>query len=164
MYLSILVIILILIVLVVIIWVAYATTPSQQQTLSVSVPFDETYRYIPSLNTHEKFKIDSIKLTVMGSIKKDTETIVLMSQLKDLVREKIVDPYRNCLIMHEANTFTIEENKLKRCPMVKNPTLEHLAIIFFNKLYSLTPHLGCKLNRVTIISNGMKASYSRKFK
>lgn len=177
MYLVILYGILIFVILIIVIWVAYLTSVTYQQTLSITIPFNETYRYVPkmssspsqlasiiNLNKDHKYKIDSIKITITGSIKRDSlkgSTITPASQIKDVIHENIINPYKNCLLIQEANTFIVEENILKRCPMTKNPTVENLCILFFNKLAPLMPKLGAQLISIRIISEGVKASQSR---
>lgn len=147
-----------------VIWIAYSVSAAYQQTLTITIPFDETYRYIPNLNKDHKYKLDSIKITVTGSIKKDSalgSTIVPSSQIKNIVEENIITPYKGCLLVHESNTFTVEENILKRCPIIKNPTVENLSIMFFNKLAPIMPKMGCQLVSIKLESEGVKVSHSR---
>lgn len=171
---------LIIVVIIIVIWVAYSVSAAYQQTLSITVPFDETYRYIPNLNKDHKFKLDSIKVTITGTIKKDSilsSTIVPASHVKQLIHENIISPYKDCLLIHESNTFIIEETILKRnpissndtdldslikrCPIIKQPTLENLSILFFNKLAPIMPKKGCQLVSITLLSEGIKVSHSR---
>jgi hypothetical protein len=162
-FIIILIALLILTVLILIVWVAYSVTAAYQQTLTVLCPFNETYRYIPSLSKKNS-KLDSIKITVTGRIKKKSESgpiITLGSDIKKVVHETILDPYSTCLIMHETNTFTVEEQVLKRHPLSKEPTLENLSIIFFNKLVRLMPKLGCQLVSVSLQSQDLEVSHSR---
>ena len=164
MYLIILCGVLVLLALVVVIWVAYSVSAAYQQTVTLTLPFDETYRYVPNLNKDLKYKIDSIKVVITGSIKKDSlsrGTITLGSRVRELLQETVTTPYTNCLLVQEANTFIIEENILKRCPIVKSPTVENLSIMFFNKLAPLMPKIGAQLVSVSISSCGIKASHSR---
>lgn len=164
MYLVVLCVLLAIAAIVIVVWIAYSVSAAYQQTLIVSIPFDETYRYVPSLNKDHKFKLDTIKVTVTGVLKKDSvsgSTIVPGAKLKDFINENIVSPYKDCLLVHEANTFIVEENVLKRCPIVKSPTLENLSIMFFNKLAPLVPKLGCQLVSVKIVSEGTKVIHSR---
>lgn len=154
----------VLVVLIIIVWIAYAVSAAYQQSLTLTIPFDETYRYVPNLNKEHKFKIDSIKITITGSIKRDSlsgSTIAPGSRIKDLVRENVINPYRNCLIIQEANTFIVDEKVLKRCPIVKSPTLENLSIMFFNKLAPIMPKIGAQLISIKLSSEGMKATHSR---
>jgi len=142
----------------------YAVSASYQQTLVITIPFEDTYRYVPNLNKDHKYKIDSIKITVTGSIKKDSlngSTITPASRLKELVRENIINPYKNCLLIQEANTFIVEENILKRCPLTKNPTVENLSILFFNKLAPIMPKIGAQLVSIKLLSEGVKGGRSR---
>lgn len=164
MYLVILLALLIIVVIVIVIWVAYSVSAAYQQTLTITVPFEETYRYVPNLNKDHKFKLDSINVTITGTIKKDSllgSTIVPGDHVRDLIKENIISPYKDCLLIAEANTFIVEENLLKRCPIVKNPTLENLSIIFFNKLALIMPKIGCQLVSVKLMSEGTKVTHSR---
>lgn len=166
-YLIVLIAVILFIVLIVVVWLAYSVTAAFQQTLTLTVPFDETYRYAPNLNKQHKFKLDSIKVTVTGSIKKDAGfTISPGALIRQLVQENIIDSYKNCLLVHEANTFIVdeqvlEEQVLKRCPITKNPSLENLSIIFFNKLASLMPKIGCQLVSVKLASENLNVTHSR---
>lgn len=164
MYLIILLILLAIIVIIVVVWIAYSVSAAYQQTLTIAMPLEETYRYVPNLNREHKFKLDTIKITVTGSIKKDSlvgATIVPSNRIKEIILENIISPYKDCLLIHEANTFIVEENVLKRCPLVKNPTLENLSVLFFNKLAPIMPHIGCQLVSVRLTSEGTKVTHSR---
>lgn len=164
MYLIILFGLIALLALIIIILTAYSVSAAYQQTLTISIPFEETYRYVPNINKDHKFKLNSIKITVTGSIKKDSQsgsTITPGNRVKEVVRENIISAYSNCLLIHEANTFIVEENILKRCPIVKNPTLENLSIMFFNKLAPIMPKIGCQLVSVHLASEGIKITHSR---
>lgn len=164
MYLLILCGILVIIILAILIWVAYSVSAAYQQTITLTVPFDETYRYVPNLNKDLKYKIDSVKVTITGSLKKDSlsgSTITPGSRIKDVLLENIIIPYKNCLLVQEANTFIVDEKILKRCPIVKSPTVENLSIMFFNKLVPIMPKIGAQLVSVSVSSNGIKASHSR---
>jgi len=164
MYLALLCGILVLVILVILIWVAYCVSAAYQQTITITVPFDETYRYVPNLNKDWKYKIDYVKVTVTGSIKKDSlsgATITPGGRIKEVLRDNITEPYKNCLLVQEANTFIVEENILKRCPIVKSPTVENLSVMFFNKLVPIMPKIGAQLVSVTISSGDVKATQSR---
>lgn len=150
--------------LIIIIWVAYSITAAYQQTLAVQVPFEQTYRYIPNLSRERKFKLDKIKITVTGPVKRDASkhaTIIPAEQIKALIYEQIVSPHKGCLLVHEVNTFIVEENVLKRFPITKAPTLENLSIMFFNKLAPLMPDYGCQLISVKLFSEGITVTHSR---
>lgn len=153
-----------IVVIVIIIWVAYSVSAAYQQTLTVTLPFEDTYRYIPSLNKDHKYKLDSIKVTVTGRIKKDinlSSTIVPGDKVKQVIKDNIIDFYKDSLLIQEAHTFTIEEEVNKRYSISKIPTLENLSIIFFNKLAPLMPKLGCQLISVQLNSEGLKVDHSR---
>ena len=164
MYIIIIFALLVIAVIAIVVWVAYSVSSAYQQTLTITIPFEETYRYIPSLNKDHKFKLDSIKITITGAIKKGStlgSTIVPGAQIRDIIQENIISPYKGCILIHEANTFIVEENILKRCPIIKHPTLENLSVIFFNKLGPIMPKLGCQLISVKLISEGLKVAHSR---
>lgn len=163
-YIIIAFILLALVTIAVVIWVAYSISVTYQQTLTFTIPFENTYRYNPSLNKERKHKLDFIRVTVAGTIKRDSlsgSTIVPGNMVTNMIHENIISPYKDCLLMHEANTFIVEENILKRCPMIKNPTIENLSIIFFNKLAPIMPKLGCQLVSVKLISDGLKVTHAR---
>lgn len=162
-YLIAIICLVLLVVVMIIIWVCYGVYAAKQQTVSLSVPFEESYRYVPHINKDKKYKLDSIKIKVTGSIKRDAQnnsTITLGSRIKQLVRDTVIDPYKNCLIVQEANIFIMEEKVLKRCPMEKNPTVENLSIIFFNKLGPIMSKIGAQLLAVSLRSEGVKATHS----
>lgn len=164
MYLVLIGVVAVLIVIAAIICLGYAVTAASQQTLTLTIPFEDTYRYVPNLNKERKFKLDSIKVTVTGSIKKDALTGATISpagHVRKLLEEAIIEPNKNCLIIHEASTFDVTENSLKRCPIVKTPTLENLSVMFFNKLSPLARHIGCHLVSVKLVSEGTSITHSR---
>ena len=168
MYLAIICFILITII---IILLAYIFTAAYEQTLSLTIPFEETYRYLPDVTTA---KLDSIKITVAGTIKQDKmslATIVHGNRLQDLVKECIINHYKNAILFHEADIFNIDnvcikpedqtENTAKRIPLSKYPSIENLSIIFFNKLGPLLPKIGCQLVSVGISSENLKVTHHR---
>ena len=57
MYLTVLAILLIIIVLATILYVAYHISAAFQQTITITVPFEDTYRYVPNLNRHHHYKV-----------------------------------------------------------------------------------------------------------
>lgn len=161
---KILLIVLVIIVVALIITFIYHRSAAFQQSLTITIPFEETYRYVPNLNRDHKYKIDSIKITVTGAIKRNSSsgaTITPGDKIKDLIDEAIIQPYKNCLIVQEANMFLTDENVLKRCPIVKSPTVENLSIMFFSKLAPLMPKIGAQLISVQLASEGIKATNSR---
>jgi len=152
------------VVIVIVLWIAFSVAARYEQKLSISMAFDETYRYVPNLNRVHKFKLDKIGITITGTMKKDAvseSTIIPGDKLKDFIRDNIIRTYKDSLIIQEANTFIVEENILKKYPIVKNPTLENLSIIFFNKLSPMIEKWGCKLSSVKIESEGNKVTHSR---
>jgi 6-pyruvoyl-tetrahydropterin synthase len=163
-YLIILLALVIVIILALVVWVAYSVTVAYQQTLVTTSRFTDTYRHVPKLHGLKKAQLDSIKVTVTGRIKKSGPSgpiIALGEEIKKIVQEQIITPYSGCLIMYEANTFTVDEHVLKRYSVTKEPTLENLSIIFFNKLAPLMPKLGCQLVSVNLVSEDLEVSHSR---
>lgn len=149
-------------IIVVIIWVAYSVSAAYQQTFTIKVPFEETYRYVPALNEVHKFKLDNIKVTVAGSIRKKTPAIITPGhEITAVIKEQIINPYKSSLLMHETLIFAVQEEKLKRCPLAKHATMENLSIVFFNKLAPLMPDIGCQLVSVQLESEGLKVAHAR---
>src|SRR5438128_1858251 len=155
MYLIILCGVLILTILIIITWIAYTIAVTFQQTLTLTIPFEDTYRYVPNLNRDEKYKLDFIKVKITGALKKDSannSTITPSAKVKNVIYDNIIAPFKNCLLVQEANTFVLHQEllildqnrtcvpnslevcELKRYPIAKSPTAENLSIIFFNKL------------------------------
>lgn len=161
MYGAILAVVVVIIIIIAIIWLAYAVTAAYQQTLTITVPFQNTYRYVPTLNADHKYELNSIKITVTGSIKRNTSSISRSGLIKKLVEDNITQPHTNCVLVHEAQTFAIQEDVLKRSPIIKDPTLENLSVIFFNKLAPLMPNIGCQLVSVKLTSEGNAITHSR---
>src|SRR3989304_9555146 len=172
MYLILLCGLLVLVVLIVIVWIAYCVSAAYQQTLTITIPFENTYRYVPNLNREHKYEINSIKITVAGSIKRSSRvnsTITPSSKIKELIEEYVTIPYKNCLLVQEANTFIVDDSMLniddsivlKRCPVIKNPTVENLSIMFFNKLAPLMPKIGSQLVSVKLSSENVNITHSR---
>lgn len=152
------------IILVIVIWVAYSVTAAYQQTLTITLPFDETYRYVPTLDQERNYKLDYIKVTVTGSIKKEADsmsTIVPSTYIKDLINKTIITPNKDSLLIHESQIFTVQNSTLKRVPMSKNPTIENLSIIYFNKLEKVMPEIGAQLVSVSLVSDQIKVNHSR---
>ena len=156
------IIILIIAIIVAIVWVAYSVSAAYQQTFTVKVPFEETYRYVPSLDLERKFKLGNIKVTVASAIRKKTSTIITPGdKIAETVREHVIEPYKNSLLMQETHTFTVQEENLKRCPLAKHATIENLSIVFFNKLAPLLTDIGCQLVSVQLESEGLKVTHAR---
>ena len=155
------------IIAIIVICVAYYVSAAYQQTLSVSVNFEDTYRYVSNLsdgNGKNKFKIERVEISVTGSVKKDAgrnSTIIPANHVRKAVMETLISHYANCLLVQETDIFVTKENSLKKYPLVITPTLENLSVLFFNKLSDVMPELGCQLASVTLESEGVKVSHSR---
>lgn len=166
-YLAVLCGILVVIILIILLWLAFSLSAAYQQTLTVDVPFVDTFRYIPHLNTEKRYPLDKIKVDVTGTLKKDSDTLSTVtpsSRVHDFIKTQLVNSYENCLLMHESHTFDIADEVLgehKRCPLSVHPTAENLAILFFNKLAPLMPEIGCQLVSVKIVSGTTKVTHSR---
>lgn len=157
------IILLIICVVLLILWIAYSLSAAYQQTLTISIPFDETYRYTPALNRDHKFRLDSIKITITGTIKKDATGAVISpgARVREVIQQHIIDPYRNCVLAHETDIFTLSQDDLTHIPMRKNPTLENLSVLFFSKLAPLMPSIGCQLVSVKVTSENLSVTHSR---
>ena len=159
---------LILIIIAMIVWIAYSLTPSYEQTITLNVPLDNTYRYIPYFNDNKIYKLDKIKIVVTGSLKRRQDivsTIVPSLNIENIIKENIIDVYRNSLLIHEVDSFIIKNdllnNNLKRSPLNLYPTNENLSIMFFNKLAPVLLSNGCQLIKITLSSNNTKISHYR---
>lgn len=154
----------VIIILALVLWIAYSVTVAYKQTLTVECNFNNTYRHVPNLHTNKKSQLNTIKVTVTGRIKKngsDGPIIALGSEIKKIIQEQIVNTYTGCLIVREINTFTVQESTLKRFPITNEPTLENLSILFFHKLSSFMPKLGCQLVSVNLSSDDLEVSHTR---
>ncbi len=112
------------------------------------------------------FKINNIKITVNGKLKKkDTEGMIIKSSiLKKMIEDNIILPYKDSLVIHNIHMFNIQHMGIssKICPITKAATVENLAIIFFNKLSPLISKAHCKLIKVSVSSGDLKGVYAKK--
>lgn len=148
--------------LVIVVWVAYAVSAAYQQTLQVSLSFSDSYRYW----REARYSIDKIDVTVTGTRRNDI--LVDVDSLREVVTRDIVEPYRRCLLIHEPLTFTIDSDtvtvddiKLKRCPIANAPSLENLSVLFFNRLAPSLLGIGAQLASVTLYSDGLVVTQAR---
>ena len=156
------IIIFVLLLVIIVVWIAYSVSAAYQQTFTIKLPFEETYRYVPSLDARNKFKLESIKISVVGSIRKKVSAVITPGdKIAEIVREQVIEPYKHSLLMQETHTFTVQEDVLKRCPLAKHATIENLSIVFFNKLAPLMPNIGCQLVSVELKSEGLKVTHAR---
>lgn len=152
----------VLLTVIIIVWIAYSISAAYQQTFTIKIPFEETYRYVPSLDLQNRFKLDCIKISVTGSIHKKVSALITPGdKIIEIAQQQIIEPYKNSLLMQETHTFTVQEDKLKRCPLAKHATIENLSIVFFNKLAPLMPDIGCQLVSVQLESEGLKVTHAR---
>ena len=135
--------------------IKYNSAATYVTTLTVDIPFEETYRYIPEA----KYKLNNMIIKVVGAL--DKGKIFLAKDLKALFIENITDKYKDSLIMQESQTFKIPETNLKRCPITKDPTVENLSIMFFNKMSPILKKEKISLVSVTLISEDISSSYSK---
>lgn len=146
----------------------YHRTAANQQTISLTIPFDTTYRYVPMLEPEKKFKVDTIKVTITtpGS------SVTPAASIRRMVEDAIIQPYRNCLILQDTHMFTVPEAIthlpsdsdpiiLKRCPMAINPTVENLSIILFRQLAPVMSKIGGHLISIKLQSGEITARNSR---
>ena len=160
MHLKILIGMVVLIILIALLTFIYHRTAAYQQTLTITMPFEDTYRYVPGLDPEKKFKLDRIKVTITGMLKTGAE-ITPGDKVRQILQETIIQPYRNCLIVQDAHVFTTPEQVLKRCPVTKSPTVENLSLLFFNQLASALPKIGGRLASVRVESGDLRASSYR---
>ena len=145
-------------------WIAYSLTPAYQQTLTIDVPFTNTYRCVSTTDgsINSKSQIDHVKVKIAGLMRRNAkQTIIPAENLKHIVIDTLVKPYENSLLINEADIFTVDELKLKKVSLPKKPTLENLSILFFNKLSVLLPKIGGQLVNVSVYSDKLKASNLR---
>ena len=169
MVLVIVLITIVLIILIISVWVAYSITAAYQETLSVTVNFNNTYRYINMGTLTSRYKLDSVKITVTGSIKKNTGLITTGQELKNAINDILVEQYTNTLLVHESDTFNVEssflekddDGTLKRSPLSKTPTLENLTILFFNKLSESIYKLDAQLVSLKLYSEDIEVTRSK---
>ena len=146
--------ILIILVLVVIIIIAYAVTATYQQTITLTIPFPNTYRYVDKV-----YKINTIEITVTGSIKKKTK-MTSTNSVKKIIEEVILKPYEG-LIIQESSLLSMKEQGHQLIPVPKIPTLENLTVLFFKKLAPKMPKIGCQLASIQLESEDLKVTHSR---
>lgn len=160
MYQIIILIVVIIAFLVLLGWFFYSVTSAYQQSLSISIPFNSTYRYIPKFNLQKKYQLDKIKVKVAAPLR-NKSLIISGKALENIVNEHIIQPYMKTLLVQEVNMFSVDDQNLKRCPTVKSPTVENLAVLFFSKLEKFTGKAGCHLISVSVYSDGVKATQTR---
>src|SRR5579862_6556841 len=97
--LYILITILIILIIAIIIWFVYYRTCGHQQTLTLSIPFTNTYRYIPDINKEKRYKLDCLEITITGNIKKDMSLITPQNKIKEIVKNALIDEYDNSLLL-----------------------------------------------------------------
>jgi hypothetical protein len=144
-----------------IVLLSYYLTASYQQKITLTVPFENTYRFT-ELNKTNACRLDTIKITITGKIPKGQSTIIPSRHIEQLIQENIIIPSQNSMFILESDIFSVNtDSLLHRIPMVKDPTLENLSIHFYNKLSPLISKLGCQLMAVRLSSNGIKVIHSR---
>lgn len=149
-----LVLVIILIAIIVVILLAYALSTSYEQTITMSIPFVESYRYLDKL-----YKINTMEITITGKIK-NKKKIVSLEKLKQTIQDVIIEPYQGILIQ-ENELLKLQNIDMKLIPVSKSPTLENLSINIFNKLYPSLKKLGCRLTSVQLVSEDLKIKHSR---
>lgn len=149
--------ILVILIIGIIVWIVYCRAAGHQKTLTLSVPFTETYRFIPEINEKKKYKLDSVEISITGTL------ISHDNKIKDIIKETIVTCYNNTLLLPEKYTMIVDSKllgSLNRQPLAKSPTLENLTVMFFNRLEPLLP-AGSQLISLKLRSEGIKLNYSR---
>ncbi len=172
------IILIVLIVLIaLIVWAAYSFTAAYQQTLSIELPFENSYRYInnptdnnqiqlynidnPNVTTNSPKEILSLKIVVTGSIKSENDMICPSNTIKKFIYDNVIVPYKNNIIVHESQLINNRKYNLKRLPIVKQPTLENISILFFHKLAPIISRMGCQLVSVTIKETDRRITHAR---
>jgi len=157
MYIIILSSIIILIILIITIWIAYSVSAAYQQTLSLNLKFNDTFRYY---NT-TFFKLDSIRVKITGKIN-DKGLITNSTLFNNLLLNEIINHHSNTLITHEYNIFTSPNSIYKKIiGLPIEPSVENLSIYYFNLLEPLIKNIGCQLLSVSVSSNNLTAKDSR---
>ncbi len=171
------IVLIVLIALILIVWAAYSFTAAYQQTLTIEIPFENTYRYINhpidnsanqhcnhdklDITTNNEEEIISMKIIVTGSMKSENDMICPSNTIKQFIYDNVIIPHRNSIIAHESQLINNRKYDLKRVPIVKSPTLENLSILFFHKLAPIMSRMGCQLVSVTIKERDRKVTHAR---
>jgi hypothetical protein len=158
----ILITILILAVIAIIFWVAYSYSAAYQNTLAITLPFQNTLCY--SNGTHRP--ITSFTITLAGNMmNRKSPQIINSLLLQEKIRSKILDDYRDTVIVHEADIFTVSvpNENMKRHPIAKVPTLENLTIMLFKRIEGIISDMrqGAQLVSVELFSDNVKVMRSR---
>lgn len=149
--------------------IAYSFSSTYQQTITITLPFNNTYKYIPNLlsqGNNSKQQLDKITVVVTGSIKKNknninNSVISPSNSIKELLQKNIVDKYENSMLIHETSLFNSpRDDNLRLISIDKQPSLENLLILFFNNINKTTSLIGCKLISVKLTSGETKITHS----
>lgn len=160
-------IILIIVIILLIIWLVYISSVAYRETLTVEVPFQSTYRYVPYLSKNKLHKLETIKIKVAGALKKNINNlgcITLAENVKSIINFNIISIYEESILVQEQNLFIVPDelkNNLKTRTVAVSPTVENMSVLLFNKIEHLMKDIGCKLIKVTIIGNDIRAAHSR---
>lgn len=160
-------IILIIIIILLIIWLVYISSVAYRETLTVEVPFENTYRYVPYLSKNKLHKLETIKIKVAGALKKNINNsgcITLADDIKSIIKFNIISAYEQSILVQEQNLFIVPEQlktNLKTTTTIVSPTVENLSVLIFNKIEPLMKNIGSKLIKVTIIGKDIRSAHSR---
>lgn len=133
---------------------AYNVAPKYQQTITMTVPFNNSYRHLDKI-----YKMDTIEVTVTGSIKKKTK-ISSTNKIKEVIQDHVIN-YFEGTIVQESKILELKDRTGKIIPVSKAPTLENLSVQVFKKLAPLMPKIGCQLISVQLVSENVKITHSR---
>lgn len=145
-YLFVLLSFILIIVVIILIWV---NSSACQQLIILELPINEMNRY--AINKIRK--IEKIELVVTTSPKKP------VLKLKELMTN-FLKQYENSVIIKNSDIFAIKTD-LERKVIEKDPTLENINVILFNKLKKLTSKINCHLVSIKLSGEGLSASYTR---
>lgn len=120
----------------------------------MEVPFNNSYRFLD-----KKYKMDTIEVTVTGSIKKKKK-ITSTGDMKKIIEENIIKHYEG-IIVQECDILEIKDRSDKLIPISRAPTLENLSILVFKKLSPLMRKIGCQLISVQLVSENIKITHSK---
>lgn len=136
--------------------ICYYFSAAYQQTVTVSETPENTYRYY----LDKKYKIDRIKLII--SYKKNKDKIVDGQTLNKFLKDNLINPYKNSLIVEQKKLFDdFGSDVSRRIAIDRDPSVENLSEYFFETLSSLSNNIGVHIVSVVIVSNNIKATFNK---
>lgn len=148
----------IIIIIIVIILAGYSIAATYQHSYTTKLNFNNTYKYFGK----HCLSLDYVKIKISGSVKNNTDVIVSNKELDSIVYENLIKPYENSIIVHESQLFIDDiPNDIRRISVKKNPSLEYISFLFFQKLSKVLSELGVRLIYVKIGSGSKESKYSK---